>query len=115
MTGFPEKPFPARPFFSCNEHEFLIVDQSDMGALLTNGVVEPWLRFAVGPDNALDSPPLKVLEHTGSSVRLRCRDAVVELDLDDEIVRKTLPDGSTFAYLGGLREANEARGWIPAG
>ena len=114
MPGYPDVTLPTRPFFSCEQDEFLIVDRSDMKTLLTTTPLEPWLRLVVGASNVVESPPLKVVHHSQLKVLLQCRDALVELDFHDELARKTLPDGSQLLYMGGLSEANEGRGWIPS-
>lgn len=113
MTGFLGEPFPRRPFFSCSEGEFAIVDQTTLGASLRGGRVEPWAAFRVGEGNVFDSPPLKVLEHRGTVVRVQCRDGEVVLDFDSESARKTAATGEQYVYMAGLDEANDARGWLP--
>ena len=113
MTGFLDEPFPGRPFFSCSASEFAIVDQATMGASLRAGRVEPWATFRVGEGNVFDSPPVRVLEHRGSRVRVQCRDGEVVLDFDSESARKTISSGEQFVYMAGLDEANDGRGWLP--
>ena len=113
MPGYPDSPFPSRPFFSCEEEEVAVIDSSSMASMLQGGAPDAWIRFRVGSENVVESPPLRVLQHDGERVRLECRDAVVEIDFEDEAARKTSPNGAAFAYLGGLDQANEGRGWIP--
>ncbi len=115
MAGYPDAPFPQRPFFSCGTDEFLVIDRSDMGALLRGGEVTPWMRLEVGPGNVLEATPRSVVEHSGTSVVVDCEDGVLELDFYDETARKTTANGDRVVYLGGLDEANDGKGWIPAG
>lgn len=115
MPGYPDAPFPARVFFSCTPEELLVIDQQAMAVLLKGGEADPWLRLRVGPGNALDSAPVKVLEHSAAMVRVECSGGVVEIDFDDETVHKTDSEGLSFAYLGALDQANEGLGWIQAG
>ena len=83
-----------------------------MASMLQGGTPEVWIRFMVGSDNVVESPPLKVLEHDGKKVRLECRDAIVEIDFEDEAARKTSGAGGAFAYMGSLDQANDGCGWI---
>lgn len=113
MPGFPDDPFPARPFFSCSEDEFTVVDQADMAASLRGGRAGPWMTLRVGEGNVVDSPPERVVSHASGHVRLACRDAEVVIDFQDESARKTTAAGEEFVYMGGLDEANDGRGWLP--
>ncbi len=113
VPGFPDSPFPSRPFFSCEKDEFAVIDSSSMASMLHGSAPEAWIRFMVGLDNVVESPPLKVLEHDGKKVRLKCRDAIVEIDFEDEAARKTSGTGGAFAYMGALDQANDGCGWIP--
>ncbi len=112
MPGFPDESFPQRPFFSCEEGQFLIVDQAQLGAAFKHGA-EPWLSLTVGPDNVMASRPMKVTRHSGMEIDIECRDAVIKLNLSDESARKVSLDGQEFVYCGGLEEANHGLGWIP--
>ena len=113
MAGFPDEPFPERPFFSCSGDEFAVVDQTTMAASLRGGRVEPWMTFRVGEGNVFDSPPLRVLDSDRGRVRVQCRDAEVLIDFNDESARKVTGSGEQFVYMAGLDEANDGRGWLP--
>ena len=113
MPGFPEEPFPERPFFSCSEGEFTVVDQATMAASLRGGRVEPWMTFSVAEGNVFESPPVKVLDNSRGRVRVECRDGEVLIDFDEESARKTTARGQQFVYMAGLDEANDGRGWLP--
>ena len=113
MSGFPEEPFPERPFFSCSDDEFAVVDQATMAASLRGARVEPWIAFRVAGGNVFESPPVRVLDNGRGRVRVMCRDAEVLIDFIDESARKTTADGQQFVYMAGLDEANDGRGWLP--
>ena len=113
MSGFPDEPFPERPFFSCSEHEFAVVDQATMAASLRDGRVEPWMAFRVAEGNVFESPPVSVLDNNHGRVRVRCRDAEVLVDFIEESARKTTAAGEQLIYMAGLDEANDGRGWLP--
>ena len=106
-----DTPFPARPFLSCSPEELVIVDQSDMGAMLTGGDLTPWATFVVGPQNILESAPLRAAVSSNSVVAVECSDCTVEINFEQETARRTV-SGRTFAYLSDLTEANDGRGWI---
>jgi len=113
VPGFPDKPFPERPFFSCSGDEFAVVDQAAMAASLRSGRVEPWMTFRVGEGNLFESPPVKVLDNSHGRVRVKCRDAEVVIDFVEESARKTTASGERFVYMAGLDEASDGRGWLP--
>ena len=102
MPGFPEEPFPERPFFSCSDSEFTVVDQATMAASLRGGRVEPWMAFTVAEGNVVESPPVRVLDSSHGRVRIECRDGQVSIDFYDESARKTAADGEQFVYMAGL-------------
>ena len=106
-----DTPFPARPFLSCSPDELVIVDQSDMGAMLTGGDLTPWATFVVGPQNILESAPLRAVVSSNGVVSVECSDCTVEIDFEQETARRTV-GGRTFAYLSDLSEANDGGGWI---
>ena len=106
-----DTPFPARPFLSCSPEELVIVDQSDMGAMLTGGDLTPWATFVVGPQNILESAPLRAVVSSNSVVTVECSDCTVEIDFEQETARRTV-DGRTFAYMSDLTAANDDGGWI---
>jgi len=89
----------------------MIVDQSDMGAMLKGGDLTPWATFVVGPQNILESAPLRASVTSNSLVSVECSDCTVEIDFDQETARRTI-DGRTFAYMADLTEANDGGGWI---
>jgi len=111
MSVSLETPFPARPFLSCTPEQMVIVDQSDMGAMLTGGEVVPWATFVVGPQNVLESAPLRAVVSSNSVVEVECSDCTVQIDFGQETARRVI-DGRTFAYMSDLTEANEGGGWI---
>ena len=113
MSGFPDDPFPARPFFSCTDDEFAVVDQVTMAASLRGGRVEPWTTFRVGEGNVFESRPVRVLDSSAGRVRVECRDAEVLIDFEDGSARKTTRAGEQFIYMAGLDEADDGRGWLP--
>ena len=115
MPGFPDEPFPERPFFSCSDGEFTVVDQATMAASLRGGRVEPWMSFTVAEGNVFGSPPVRVPDNSRGRVRVECRDGEVLIDFNDESARKTTADGEQFVYMAGLDEANDGRGWLPLG
>lgn len=106
-----DTPFPSRPFLSCSKNELVIVDQTDMGAMLTGGNVVPWATFVVGPQNILESAPLWAVVSSNSLVMVECSDCTVEIDFAEETARRTV-GVRTFAYMSQLSEANDGRGWI---
>ena len=106
-----DTPFPSRPFLSCSKNELVIVDQTDMGAMLTGGNVVPWATFVVGPQNILESAPLQAVVSSNSVVLVECSNCTVEIDFEQETARRTV-DGRMFAYMSDLTEANDAGGWI---
>jgi len=106
-----DTPFPARPFLSCTPDELVIVDQSDMGAMLTGGDLTPWATVVVGPQNILESAPLRAVVSSNSVVSVECSDCTVVIDFEQETARRTV-GGETFVYMSDLTEANDGRGWI---
>ena len=113
MSGFPDEPFPERPFFSITDDEFAVVDQATMAASLRGGRVEPWITFRVGAGNVFESRPVRVVDSSAGRVSVECQDAEVLIDFADESARKTTPAGDQFVYMAGLDEANDGRGWLP--
>ena len=106
-----DTPFPARPFLSCSPDELVIVEQSDMGAMLTGGDLTPWATFVVGPQNILESAPLRAVVSSNGVVSVECSDCTVEIDFEQDTAHRTV-GGRTFAYLLDLSEANDGGGWI---
>ncbi|NQW18479.1 MAG: hypothetical protein HQ478_13425 [Chloroflexi bacterium] len=106
-----DTPFPTRPFLSCGPDELVIVDQSDMGAMLKGGDLTPWARFIVGPQNILESAPLQALVTSNSVVSVECTDCTIVIDFGQETARRTA-GGRNFAYMSDVSEANDGRGWM---
>ena len=106
-----DTPFPARPFLFCSPDELVIIDQSDMGAMLMGGDLIPWATFIVAPQNILGSAPLHAVVSSNSAISVECSDCTVEIDFEQETARRTV-DGRMFAYMSDLAEANDAGGWI---
>jgi hypothetical protein len=113
MPGYPDAPFPARPFYSCDDHGLAVIDQADMSQLLRGGNVDAWMRLETGPRNVIDGTPLKVEDQAGARVTVRCGTGTIEIDFEEETVKKTDENGRVYVYMGPLDEANEGNGWMP--
>ena len=113
MPGFPDAPFPARPFYSCDADGLTVIDQAEMPQLLRGGDVDPWLRLEAGPGNVIDGVPLKVETQEGARITVRCENGTIEIDFEEETARKTDADGRLYVYMGPLDEANAGNGWMP--
>ena len=113
MPGFPDAPFPMRPFYSCDTDGLAVIDQDDMSKMLLGGEVEAWFRLEAGPGNVIDDAPLKVESSDGARVTVRCGTGMIEIDFEEETIRKTDADGRSYVYMGPLGEANEGNGWMP--
>ena len=113
MPGYPDSPFPARPFYSCDADGLAVIDQADMSQLLRGGNVEAWMRLETGPGNVIDGTPLKVEEQAGARVTVRCGTGTIEIDFEEETVKKTDENGREYVYMGPLDQANEGNGWMP--
>lgn len=113
MPGYPDAPFPARPFFSCDENGLAVIDQSDMSQLLRGGDVETWMRLEAGDGNAIDGTPIKIENQQGARVTVSCDTGTIEIDFEEETVKKTDENGRNYVYMGPLDEANEGNGWMP--
>ena len=48
-------------------------------------------------------------------VQVDCGDDKVNIDFFDETAQRTDSNGEEMIYMGGLSEANDARGWITLG
>ena len=114
MSAYLELPFPEKPFFSCAPSEMQVIDQADMGEMLRGGSVVPWMRFLVGEGNILESEPVNATSSDARTVQIDCGAATVKIDFFDETAQRTGADGVKMIYMGGLSEANDAQGWIPA-
>ena len=110
--GFPYDPLPVKPFFSCDETTFRIVDRIRLQQFMT-GKEEPWLTLNVGESNVMHSKPLKVTSHDDFTIEVECETGTVKLNLDSESARKVDPAGREWIYCGGLDEANSGLGWMP--
>ena len=86
-----------------------------MAALLRGGTVEPWMRFQVGENNVLESRPVRIVSQRNNVIELECADATLTIDFVESLARKAEPGGETYAYMGGLEDANSGLGWIRAG
>ena len=113
MPGFPDAPFPVRPFYSCDADGLAVIDQDDMPQLLRGGAVDAWLRLEPGPGNVIDGVPLKVETQDGARVTVQCGTGTIEIDFEEETIRKTDADGRSYVYMGPLGEANAGNGWMP--
>ena len=103
---------PERPFFSCDEDSFSVVD----GALMRNatgmGTIQPVLKLQVGPGNVFEQRPLRVARREGDVVSVECANGVtVHLDFSELAARVERPDGQ-FLYMAGLDEGNKGRGFM---
>ncbi len=112
MTEIPA--LPERPFFSCDAREFAVVDAFQMRTGVGLASVEPTCVFTVGAGNVFEHAPLRVASHEGEQVAVECEGGeTVVLDFHDLAARKRTADGE-WVYRGGLDEANDGLGFIPA-
>ena len=106
---------PQRPFFSCEDDGFSVIDGAEMQQSLRSGQVTPVLKLRIGPGNIFESRPRKVVDRSGLKVSVQCDDDItVTLDFDAESARKKSPEGE-FVYLGGIDEGDGGKGWMAAG
>ena len=115
LSAFLNTPLPDRPYFSCEDSEFQVIDQADMAALLRGGTVVPWMKFQVGENNVLESRPVRIVSQLDNVIELECADATLTINFVESTARKAEPGGETYAYMGGLEDANAGLGWISAG
>lgn len=113
MPGFPNAPFPARPFYSCDATGLAVIDQADMPQLLRGGDVDTWMRLEAGPGNVIEGTTLKIENQQGARVTVSCDNGTIEIDFAEETVKKTDEAGRNYVYMGPLDEANEGNGWMP--
>jgi len=105
---------PTRPFFSCEEDGFAIVDGGLMQSTLALTAIAPVLKLLVGPGNVFEQRPLKLLGREGDVVSVVCEGgAVVNLDFGDMLARVVRPEGE-FLYMAGLEDGNDGRGFMAA-
>ena len=105
---------PARPFFSCDEDGFAVIDGALMRSGANIGSIKPELKLAVGASNLFEHRPLRVIGRDGDVVHVACDDGVtVHLDFGSLAARVERADGE-FVYMGGLDEGNDGRGFMPA-
>ena len=105
---------PQRPFFSCDEDGFSVVDGELMRQELGRGSVVPLFTLRVGEDNIFERRPRRVAAHEGMVVTVACDDdTTVELDFEAGTARKRTPAGE-WLYRGGIDEGNNGKGFIQA-
>ena len=105
---------PIKPFFSCDEDGFAIVDGALMETAASLLTVTPVLKLLVGTDNIFEQRPRKVSEHEGTDVTVECDGGVtVYLDFKALSAKVSTPDGAFF-YKGGIEEGNDHRGFMSA-
>ena len=105
---------PARPFFSCEEDGFSVVDGALMHNTLALTAIEPALKLRVGPGNVFEQRPVKLAGREGDVVSVECEGGViVHLDFGDMLVRVERPEGE-FLYMAGLEAGNDGRGFMSA-
>ena len=105
---------PAKPFFSCDEDGFAVVDGAAMRNAGNIGSIEPMLMLRVGPNNLFEQRPRRVTDQDGRTVTVECDGGVtVHLDFGELAARVEGPAGE-FVYLGGLDEGNDGRGFLRA-
>jgi len=104
---------PRRPFFSCSESAFSIIDGELMRHELLSGVVTPAIALEVGTGNIFEHRPRRVTEHRGQVVSVLCDDnSTVVLDFENGTARKRTPAGDQV-YRAGIEEGNAGRGYMP--
>jgi len=105
---------PAKPFFSCDEDGFAVVDGAAMRNAGNIGSIEPMLLLRVGPNNLFEHRPRRVTDQDGQTVTVECDGGVtVVLDFAELTARLRRPDGE-FLYMGGLDEGNAGLGFMAA-
>lgn len=105
---------PVKPFFSCDEDGFAVVDGALMETAAALLVVEPVLKLLVGSGNIFEQRPRKVTEHEGTNVTVECDgDTTVYLDFRELSAQVSRPTG-VFHYNGGIEEGNDHLGFISA-
>ena len=103
---------PAKPFFSCDEDGFAVVDGSLMRDPLQITNIQPLLKLRVGEGNVFEQRPVKVAGRDGDVVSVECEDgAIVRLDFGEMAARVQRPEGE-YLYMGGLDEGNEGKGFL---
>ena len=112
MEVMEETSLPVHPFFSCDTHEFAIVDGEEVKHTVLSGPIEPWITFQSGPGNIFEGSPRQVVGRDGDKLSVECDDGTVHLDFDAGNARKSTPLGE-FVYLGGIDERNDGKGYIP--
>ncbi len=106
---------PQRPFFSCEEAAFAVVDGDAIRQSLPTGPITPAVTLRVGPGNIFEHRPRRVMEHQGPLVAVECdNDATVYMDFEEGTARTRTPEGD-FLYMGGIDEGNDGKGFIRAG
>ena len=105
---------PARPFFSCEEDGFAIVDGALMHNTLALTAIAPAFKLVVGAGNVFEQRPIKLLGREGDIVSVECEGGiVVNLDFGDMLARVVRPEGE-FLYMAGIEDGNDGRGFMAA-
>ena len=103
---------PAKPFFSCDEDGFVVVDGALMQSVSSVLSIEPVLRLTIGPGNIFERRPLRVALHEGNAVEVACEgEETVYLDFHELTARKSTPSGN-FMYQGGIEDGNAGLGFM---
>ena len=109
-----ESLLPRRPFFSCEETAFSIVDAEAMRQAITQGPITAVFTLRVGPGNIFEHRPRRVTAHQGLIVTVECDGGTtVIIDFDEESALAKTTEGE-FRYLGGIDEGNDGKGFIRA-
>jgi hypothetical protein len=109
-----ENLLPRRPFFTCEETAFSIVDAEAMRRGITQGPITPVFTLRVASGNIFENRPRRVTTQQGLIVTVECDgDTTVILDFDEESALAKTTKGE-FRYLGGIDEGNDAKGFIRA-
>ena len=69
MPGFPDAPFPMRPFYSCDTDGLAVIDQDDMSKVLRGGEVEAWFRLEAGPGTVTARTMVQEVVRVGTGIR----------------------------------------------
>ena len=102
---------PARPFFNCTPEGLTILDAANASSLLRAESMVPWMEFAKGQGNMIDSTPRKLASRDGDSIAVECDGCTVHIDFEAGTARKVTADGE-FVYMGSIEERNDGMGYI---
>lgn len=103
---------PQSLIFVCEKHRLSVLDSSVLEDFLQDRA-EPWLELSVGPESIFETRPIKVIERSRSEIWVVGANYTVRVDLVSRDAYKILSDGSQFEFRGGLKSADERKGWIP--